>query len=200
MSAGFDAHRLDPLAELNVETEDFAWLTEKLLGLPGTGRVPALEGGYDLGALADFGRRARACADALDGEIAALDLVVGLEPSIESRWTIWPLSMTVAWLARPRQKCMFCSAISTVAPVPRSCRSSSPIRCDDDRRQPLARLVQQQQRRIAHQCARDRQHLLLAARQPPRDPRAQRLQQRKDVVDAPDRPFVLAVRAPSWRR
>jgi acetoin utilization deacetylase AcuC-like enzyme len=53
VSAGFDAHRLDPLAELNVETEDFAWLTEELLDLAGGRLVSALEGGYDLGALAD---------------------------------------------------------------------------------------------------------------------------------------------------
>ena len=36
---------------------------------------------------------------------------------------------------------------------------------DDHRRQALERLVQQQQRRIGHQRARDRQHLLLAAGQ-----------------------------------
>jgi acetoin utilization deacetylase AcuC-like enzyme len=57
VSAGFDAHRLDPLAELNVETEDFAWLTGELLAVAGRhcgGRlVSALEGGYDLGALAE---------------------------------------------------------------------------------------------------------------------------------------------------
>jgi acetoin utilization deacetylase AcuC-like enzyme len=57
VSAGFDAHRLDPLASLNVETEDFVWLTEELLavaGRHGGGRlVSALEGGYDLGALAE---------------------------------------------------------------------------------------------------------------------------------------------------
>ena len=34
---------------------------------------------------------------------------------------------------------------------------------DDDRREALERLVEQQQRRIGHQRARDRQHLLLAA-------------------------------------
>jgi hypothetical protein len=28
-----------------------------------------------------------------------------------------------------KEKWMFCSAISTVAPVPRSCRSNSPMRC-----------------------------------------------------------------------
>ena len=56
ISAGFDAHRADPLAELRVETEDFAWLTDRLLGVAEArcdGRiVSVLEGGYDLGALA----------------------------------------------------------------------------------------------------------------------------------------------------
>ncbi len=33
ISAGFDAHRADPLAELRVETEDFAWLTDRLLAV-----------------------------------------------------------------------------------------------------------------------------------------------------------------------
>ena len=56
ISAGFDAHRADPLAELRVETEDFAWLTDQLLIVADArcdGRVVSvLEGGYDLGALA----------------------------------------------------------------------------------------------------------------------------------------------------
>jgi acetoin utilization deacetylase AcuC-like enzyme len=56
ISAGFDAHRDDPLAELRVETADFAWLTGRLVALADThcqGRiVSVLEGGYDLGALA----------------------------------------------------------------------------------------------------------------------------------------------------
>ncbi len=56
ISAGFDAHRADPLAELRVETEDFAWLTDRLLAVADAhcgGRVASvLEGGYDLGALA----------------------------------------------------------------------------------------------------------------------------------------------------
>ena len=57
ISAGFDAHRADPLAELNWSTEDFRWLTTRLCALAGTlcqGRVVStLEGGYDLDALAD---------------------------------------------------------------------------------------------------------------------------------------------------
>ena len=57
VSAGFDAHRRDPLAGLNVETEDFVWLTEELLAIAdrhAQGRiVSVLEGGYDLEALAE---------------------------------------------------------------------------------------------------------------------------------------------------
>ena len=56
VSAGFDAHRDDPLAELRVETEDFAWLTDRLNAVAQAhagGRVVSLlEGGYDLAALA----------------------------------------------------------------------------------------------------------------------------------------------------
>ncbi len=57
VSAGFDAHRRDPLAGLNVETDDFVWLTEELLAIAdrhAQGRVVSvLEGGYDLEALAE---------------------------------------------------------------------------------------------------------------------------------------------------
>jgi acetoin utilization deacetylase AcuC-like enzyme len=57
VSAGFDAHRADPLAQLDVETEDFVWLTEELLAIAdrhAKGRlVSVLEGGYDLAALAE---------------------------------------------------------------------------------------------------------------------------------------------------
>lgn len=55
ISAGFDAHTRDPLAQLNVETEDYAWITEQLLDVAAencAGRVVSLlEGGYDLTAL-----------------------------------------------------------------------------------------------------------------------------------------------------
>jgi acetoin utilization deacetylase AcuC-like enzyme len=57
VSAGFDAHKDDPLAQLALDTADFLWLTEELLAIAGRhaqGRlISALEGGYDLGALAD---------------------------------------------------------------------------------------------------------------------------------------------------
>lgn len=56
ISAGFDAHTRDPLANLLVEDEDFSWVTERLVDLAEThcgGRVVSiLEGGYDLTALA----------------------------------------------------------------------------------------------------------------------------------------------------
>ena len=60
ISAGFDAHQDDPLAELNWATEDFRWLTRKLCGIAAEvcgGRVVStLEGGYDLTALANSTR------------------------------------------------------------------------------------------------------------------------------------------------
>jgi acetoin utilization deacetylase AcuC-like enzyme len=56
VSAGFDAHRDDPLAGLNLVEADFGWATEKLLQIAAAqcrGRlVSTLEGGYDLDALA----------------------------------------------------------------------------------------------------------------------------------------------------
>lgn len=56
VSAGFDAHRADPLAQLEFETEDFAWVTGRVCDLAdkhcGGRVVSALEGGYDLDALA----------------------------------------------------------------------------------------------------------------------------------------------------
>ncbi|HTT79892.1 MAG TPA: histone deacetylase family protein [Stellaceae bacterium] len=55
ISAGFDAHRDDPLAQLRLDESDYAWATEQLLELArrhAAGRVVStLEGGYDLGAL-----------------------------------------------------------------------------------------------------------------------------------------------------
>ena len=56
VSAGFDAHQLDPLAALNLQEEDFKWITREIVGLANQyseGRVVStLEGGYDLDALA----------------------------------------------------------------------------------------------------------------------------------------------------
>jgi acetoin utilization deacetylase AcuC-like enzyme len=56
ISAGFDAHRDDPLAGLNFTDEDFAWATHEIRAIAQAhcdGRlVSTLEGGYDLGAVA----------------------------------------------------------------------------------------------------------------------------------------------------
>jgi acetoin utilization deacetylase AcuC-like enzyme len=56
ISAGFDAHQADPLANLRLVEADFMWATERLADLAGrhcNGRIVSLlEGGYDLTALA----------------------------------------------------------------------------------------------------------------------------------------------------
>jgi acetoin utilization deacetylase AcuC-like enzyme len=55
ISAGFDAHYRDPLANINLEEGDFAWATQKLMDVAdrvaGGRIVSLLEGGYDLQAL-----------------------------------------------------------------------------------------------------------------------------------------------------
>jgi acetoin utilization deacetylase AcuC-like enzyme len=56
ISAGFDAHRADPLGNLNLIDDDYGWVTRKLLDVArercGGRIVSLLEGGYDLAALA----------------------------------------------------------------------------------------------------------------------------------------------------
>jgi len=57
ISAGFDAHYKDPLANIDLRTEDYEWITHKLCDIAdkhADGRViSSLEGGYDLAALAE---------------------------------------------------------------------------------------------------------------------------------------------------
>ncbi|WP_133478977.1 histone deacetylase family protein [Cognatilysobacter segetis] len=57
ISAGFDAHQRDPLAQLELEAVDYLWLTGQLRELSRRhceGRIVSmLEGGYDLQALAE---------------------------------------------------------------------------------------------------------------------------------------------------
>jgi len=66
LSAGFDAHRADPLTGLGLSAGDYAELTGRLLALVPEGRrIAFLEGGYDLDALA---ASAAACVAALAGE------------------------------------------------------------------------------------------------------------------------------------
>ncbi len=66
ISAGFDAHRRDPLAHQSLEAEDFAWATRAVLEVArrhcGGKVVSSLEGGYDLEGL---GRSALAHVRAL---------------------------------------------------------------------------------------------------------------------------------------
>jgi acetoin utilization deacetylase AcuC-like enzyme len=66
ISAGFDAHRADPITDLGLSAGDFADLTAALLALVPPGRrLVLLEGGYDLDALASS---SAACLAAMLGE------------------------------------------------------------------------------------------------------------------------------------
>ena len=57
LSAGFDAHKDDPLAQINLESEDYYTLTKRILATAKQschGKVVSiLEGGYDLNALSE---------------------------------------------------------------------------------------------------------------------------------------------------
>ncbi|MEM5473730.1 histone deacetylase family protein [Hoeflea sp. AS60] len=57
ISAGFDAHHRDPLAEINLVADDFDWATGKVMEIAGRHAgnrvVSLLEGGYDLVGLAE---------------------------------------------------------------------------------------------------------------------------------------------------
>jgi acetoin utilization deacetylase AcuC-like enzyme len=57
VSTGFDAHVCDPLAQINLQTESFAWMTRETCALAeslcGGRLVTVVEGGYHLEALAD---------------------------------------------------------------------------------------------------------------------------------------------------
>jgi len=69
VSAGFDAHARDPLAEQNLQAEDYAWATRALVEVArrrcGGRIVSTLEGGYDLVGLGQSAAaHARALAEA----------------------------------------------------------------------------------------------------------------------------------------
>ena len=57
ISAGFDGHRRDPLANLNLVEADYSWVTSEICAIAkrqcAARVVSTLEGGYDLKALAD---------------------------------------------------------------------------------------------------------------------------------------------------
>lgn len=61
ISAGFDAHSLDPMSQINWQTEDFYWLTDQIVNLAnelcGGKIVSMLEGGYNLEVLAACAER-----------------------------------------------------------------------------------------------------------------------------------------------
>ena len=75
ISAGFDAHERDPLAQLNWNAQDFGWLTGKLMDIAertcGNRIVSLLEGGYDLKGLA--GGVSHHVAMLMDGAIGRLE-------------------------------------------------------------------------------------------------------------------------------
>ena len=75
LSAGFDAHERDPLAQLNWQSSDYGWLTGKLMDVAerycGNRIVSLLEGGYDLKGLA--GGVSNHVAMLMDGAVGRLD-------------------------------------------------------------------------------------------------------------------------------
>jgi acetoin utilization deacetylase AcuC-like enzyme len=67
ISAGFDAHRDDPITELGLTTGDYIAITQRVLEFAPAGRrIVMLEGGYDLDALAN-------CSAGVVGVLAGLD-------------------------------------------------------------------------------------------------------------------------------
>jgi acetoin utilization deacetylase AcuC-like enzyme len=88
ISAGFDAHRRDPLTQLGLTSGDYAALTSRLAALVPAGRVLAvLEGGYDLQALRD-------------SSAAAMAALLGFEYAVEKPTTGGPGHHVVAAVKR----------------------------------------------------------------------------------------------------
>lgn len=72
LSAGFDAHRQDPLSDMGLTAGDFAAMTNRVLNVAPVGRrIAFLEGGYDLDGLAKASG-------------AALAAMAGLTPEVEA--------------------------------------------------------------------------------------------------------------------
>ena len=88
ISAGFDAHRSDPLTDLGLSAGDFADLTRQTMSLAPPGRrIVFLEGGYDLAALA---LSAGACVAALTGEGYRPEPRPAAAPRTRWQGTPWP--------------------------------------------------------------------------------------------------------------
>lgn len=77
ISSGYDAHVLDPLGELTLESVHYGWMASALVSVVPQNRIVSfLEGGYDLSALGT-------------GAVATLDgLIEGTEPAV------WPSEIT----------------------------------------------------------------------------------------------------------
>jgi acetoin utilization deacetylase AcuC-like enzyme len=86
LSAGFDAHWTDPLAEMRLSTADYSDLTLEVIDIADTycgGRVVAVqEGGYNLDAVAQGVSTALVNLTGSDGIVDNL----GEPPPLESRW------------------------------------------------------------------------------------------------------------------
>ena len=81
VSAGFDAHRADPLTSMGLSAGDYFDLTQRVVDLvPAGRRLVFLEGGYDLDALA---ASAGACVAALAGERVLPERPTGSGPGLE---------------------------------------------------------------------------------------------------------------------
>ena len=95
VSAGFDAHRDDPLATCRLTEESFAAMARWVVALAGEVGVPfgaVLEGGYDLGALARSVRATLEVFGSGDADVASVepDAVTQQAQSHFSRW--WPVA------------------------------------------------------------------------------------------------------------
>jgi acetoin utilization deacetylase AcuC-like enzyme len=81
VSAGFDAHRDDPVTDLGLSAGDYVDLTGRVVGLAPAGRrLVFLEGGYDLDALA---ASAAACVSTLAGSPVVPERATGAGPGLD---------------------------------------------------------------------------------------------------------------------
>ena len=99
------------------------------------------------------------------GEMALQRRRVGQQRGARAAWAITPRLRMIASSVKGRIFFGFCSTMIIDRPSPRELAQRAEQFVDDDRREALGRLVEQQQPRVEHQRAADRQHLLLAARQ-----------------------------------
>jgi acetoin utilization deacetylase AcuC-like enzyme len=95
LSAGYDAHRDDPLASCTVTDAGFATMTTSMRRLAAELEVPVgavLEGGYELGALARSVAATLAVLGAADppGPVEALERVPEAEQALERLAQWWP--------------------------------------------------------------------------------------------------------------